>query len=254
MFHRRAILGDRHAIANWSVANAAALVGLTLAAEDVGKVAWQEDEGLLHYLADPDVPTWVVLNPPAEEFPVVHEIPAGGTTGQILAKVSDTDYDVQWIDAPTGGGGEEEMAESHGTWTPSVKEFDADTEISYTFQEGNYHRIGNRVFCNMRVGGNFSGAEIGDVYIEGLPFNSVYDVAEANLQNVVSIGAYDFQLGGIQNGVVPIASLQQSSALDFPRIIPGYSNASGTFNFSSADLGNDSFLFYMSFSYQAIPV
>jgi hypothetical protein len=29
----------------------------------------------------------------------------GGTTGQIAAKASDTDYDVEWIDAPTGGGG-----------------------------------------------------------------------------------------------------------------------------------------------------
>lgn len=28
----------------------------------------------------------------------------GGTTGQILAKASDSDYDTNWIDAPTGGG------------------------------------------------------------------------------------------------------------------------------------------------------
>lgn len=27
-------------------------------------------------------------------------MPAGGTTGQILAKVSDDDYDVAWIDPP----------------------------------------------------------------------------------------------------------------------------------------------------------
>jgi hypothetical protein len=32
-------------------------------------------------------------------------IPSGGTTGQILAKNSGTDYDVEWIDAPSGGGG-----------------------------------------------------------------------------------------------------------------------------------------------------
>lgn len=30
-------------------------------------------------------------------------IPAGGTTGQILAKVSDTSYDTEWIDPPSGG-------------------------------------------------------------------------------------------------------------------------------------------------------
>jgi len=32
-------------------------------------------------------------------------VPPGGTTGQILAKTSDDDYDTQWIDAPSGGTG-----------------------------------------------------------------------------------------------------------------------------------------------------
>lgn len=34
-----------------------------------------------------------------------HGIPAGGTTGQILAKASGTDYDAGWVDPPEGGGG-----------------------------------------------------------------------------------------------------------------------------------------------------
>lgn len=32
-------------------------------------------------------------------------VAAGGTTGQILAKQSNTDFDTHWIDAPSGGGG-----------------------------------------------------------------------------------------------------------------------------------------------------
>ena len=32
-------------------------------------------------------------------------VPAGGAAGQVLAKKSETDYDTQWIDAPSGGGG-----------------------------------------------------------------------------------------------------------------------------------------------------
>lgn len=32
-------------------------------------------------------------------------VPSGGTTGQVLAKNSSTDYDTEWIDAPSGGGG-----------------------------------------------------------------------------------------------------------------------------------------------------
>jgi hypothetical protein len=35
----------------------------------------------------------------AEEAAVI----PGGTTGQILAKASGTDYDTEWADAPTGG-------------------------------------------------------------------------------------------------------------------------------------------------------
>lgn len=32
------------------------------------------------------------------------QVPAGGTTDQILAKASDADYDTKWVDAPSGGG------------------------------------------------------------------------------------------------------------------------------------------------------
>lgn len=35
----------------------------------------------------------------------VEGVPAGGTTGQVLGKVSDTDYDVNWINQSGGGGG-----------------------------------------------------------------------------------------------------------------------------------------------------
>lgn len=34
-------------------------------------------------------------------------VPSGGTTGQILAKADDTDYNTEWIDAPSGGAGVE---------------------------------------------------------------------------------------------------------------------------------------------------
>ncbi len=32
-------------------------------------------------------------------------VPTGGTTGQVLAKTSNTNYDTQWIASPSGGGG-----------------------------------------------------------------------------------------------------------------------------------------------------
>jgi hypothetical protein len=42
-------------------------------------------------------------------------IPAGGTSGQILAKVDNDDYNTQWIDAPTGGTGTGGEAGTSGT-------------------------------------------------------------------------------------------------------------------------------------------
>ena len=51
-------------------------------------------------------------------------VPAGGATGQVLAKVSDTDYDTDWIDAPTGGGG-------GGSWKGAQAKF------AYTIVSGN---------------------------------------------------------------------------------------------------------------------
>lgn len=51
-------------------------------------------------------------------------IPEGGTAGQILAKVDDENYNTEWVDAPSGGGGESDMV-----WKPSVSE---DGVISWT--------------------------------------------------------------------------------------------------------------------------
>lgn len=36
-------------------------------------------------------------------------IPVGGTTDQLLAKNSNTNFDAKWVDAPTGGGGSSEV-------------------------------------------------------------------------------------------------------------------------------------------------
>ena len=55
-------------------------------------------------------------------------IPAGGTTGQVLAKASNTDYDTEWVDQ-TGGGGSGEPGEDGGYYQPSV---DDEGNLSWT--------------------------------------------------------------------------------------------------------------------------
>lgn len=54
---------------------------------------------------------------------IIEGIPTGGTTGQILAKASNTSYDTQWIPAPTGGGG-------GGTWGSITGSLSAQTDLN----------------------------------------------------------------------------------------------------------------------------
>lgn len=43
-------------------------------------------------------------------------VPIGGSTGQVLAKTSDADNDVQWIDAPTGSGSSDSTSTTSAEW------------------------------------------------------------------------------------------------------------------------------------------
>lgn len=101
--------------------------------EDEGKVAVRDDdnwvlftpeEGWRAWIQDLDVlviydgAAWIAFDPGSglEEAPDDGElygrkgeawavaIPTGGTTGQLLAKASETDHDTEWVDPPEGGG------------------------------------------------------------------------------------------------------------------------------------------------------
>ena len=50
-------------------------------------------------------------------------VPAGGNTGQILAKIDGTNYNTRWINAPTGGGGGGGTPGTDGLngWTPRIR-------------------------------------------------------------------------------------------------------------------------------------
>ena len=53
-------------------------------------------------------------------FEGAHGVPPGGETGKVLGKISDDDYDVDWVDgpAPGGGGGEVEILTSKRFYEP----------------------------------------------------------------------------------------------------------------------------------------
>ena len=58
-------------------------------------------------------------------------VPAGGESGQVLAKASGTDYETKWVDPPSGGGSD--SGEDGATFTPSVSE---DGTLSWTNDKG----------------------------------------------------------------------------------------------------------------------
>lgn len=62
MLHKDSTFGDVHTMVNWQVANAAAKTALTLAASDVGKICYQQDNGAFYILLDDSPVTWYAIN------------------------------------------------------------------------------------------------------------------------------------------------------------------------------------------------
>lgn len=75
--------------------------------------------------------------------PSIHNVPSGGTSGQVLAKSSGTDYDVEWI--AQSGGASAFIAEYGVTTYADVKDaYDEDAIIICTVDDS-----GNTVICHL---------------------------------------------------------------------------------------------------------
>jgi hypothetical protein len=73
-----------------------------------------------------------------------------------------------------------------GSWTPVLAFGGGSTGITYSSQQGNYTKIGNRVFISGRIGLSNKGSSTGLVTITGLPFTSANTVF-----NSMSIAGFD---------------------------------------------------------------
>lgn len=78
--HSDAPEGEIHLWHNWAVADAPARDALTVAAGDVGKVAWKQDDDTFWVLKDDSPMTWVPLNDV-----MVGDSGSGGTKGMVPA-------------------------------------------------------------------------------------------------------------------------------------------------------------------------
>lgn len=56
-------------------------------------------------------------------------VPAGGTTGQVLAKASNTDYDTEWVDQSGGSASMTILSYGHSTWNDFITAYNSNSIV-----------------------------------------------------------------------------------------------------------------------------
>lgn len=115
--------------------------------------------------------------------PDIHNIPAGGTTGQVLKKSSGTDYDVEWDDESGGGGG--------GSFPPSLNDV-GDIVLAYL----NHSSPGNVV----------RGGTAAATYLTPLAFTQTGTWLTPKADTALTTGTY-MNIGGRLEGASNLASI-----------------------------------------------
>ena len=123
--HKDLTLTNIHRPYAWTYADQTAREAATgFVAADVGKLSLQEDTNFLYMLIT-TAPLWQLVGAP---------IPIGGDEGQVLAKASNDDYDLEWVAQSGGGTG----ALPHTTILP----------FAYESKVGTYERLNYYLFYN----------------------------------------------------------------------------------------------------------
>jgi len=110
--HALAALGQRHAVHDWEVADSAALAALVPTSDDIGKIAWQQDDDSFHFLSDDSPVTWVGLG-------------TGGGGGSASGDAGDIQYS-------DGAGGFDSSSPGRLAWTEGVDETDSSLNVDGT--------------------------------------------------------------------------------------------------------------------------
>lgn len=83
--------------------------------------------------------------------PAIHNVPSGGNAGQVLAKNSNTDYDLKWVNQSGGGGGSSAFTAEFGTTTYSdVKDaYDDDAILICTVDDSGNQMVSQFVYFDV---------------------------------------------------------------------------------------------------------
>lgn len=106
--------------------------------------------------------------------PVGPGVPAGGSAGQLLRKLSATDYATEWFTAAYAAATHTHAVSDITTWatntfTPSIIGMTTAGTATYSLRYGRYTRIGNIVFISIRMTWS-AHTGTGNLAVSGLPF------------------------------------------------------------------------------------
>ena len=113
----------------------------------------------------------------------------------------------QGIDfSATPGTGTTELLDDYeeGTWTPILGGATSQTGQSYNVNSGAYTKIGNQVFCTMRISLATAGTITGNAVIRGLPFQTSSDSSDY-------AGASIAYIDGVGTAIVSVGFLAQQN-------------------------------------------
>lgn len=122
-----------------------------------------------------------------EDGTTAHDVPSGGTSGQVLAKQSNTDYDLEWVNQAGGG--------AKNVWYGTCSTSASSSPKTVTTTSGDFTLTTGNILCVLFAHANaLSGATLevdGNTAKAAYPMDGVSDISNRWGSNELVMFAYD---------------------------------------------------------------